>query len=96
MDQANLLDMLAVIDEECRYNEAAALVALLPAQREMFARKARQGAAASRSIRHEMASARSRRRINACIERLLDAEINICRSAAESLDAHPGRQGYGV
>ena len=41
MDRANLLDMLAVMDEERRYNEAAALVAWRPAQRETFARKAR-------------------------------------------------------
>lgn len=98
MDQANLLDMLAVIDQERRYNEAAALVALRPSQRETFARKARQGAAAIRLIRHEMASARnkhSRRRIDACIERLLDAQIDISRTATESLDSRPLRQGYG-
>lgn len=91
MDQANLLDMLAVIDEECRYNQAAALVAFGPAQREMFARRARQGAAVVRRIRHEIANARSRRRINACIERLLDAEITICRTSAEPLDPRQRR-----
>ncbi|HEY9110468.1 MAG TPA: hypothetical protein VIM92_01685 [Rhodanobacteraceae bacterium] len=90
MDRANLLDMLAVMDEERRYNEAAALVAWRPAQRENYARKARQGAAAVCMIRRELASASgkcSRRRIDACIERLLEAQIDVSRTAAESLDS---------
>jgi len=92
MDRANLLDMLAVMDEERRYNEAAALVAWRPAQRETFARKARQGAAAICMIRQELASTRSkrsRRRIDACIERLLETQIDTSRTASESLDSPP-------
>jgi hypothetical protein len=92
MDRANLLDMLAVMDEERRYNEAAALVAWRPAQRETFARKARQGAAAVCMIRRELANAhskRSSRRIDACIERLLETQIDTGRTASESLDAGP-------
>src|SRR5574338_1031594 len=85
MDRANLLDMLAVMDEERRYNEAAALVAWRPAQRETFARKARQGAAAVCMIRRELANARSKRstrRIDACIERLLETQIDTGRTAS--------------
>jgi hypothetical protein len=92
MDRANLLDMLAVMDEERRFNEAAALVAWRPAQRETFARKARQGAAAVCMIRRELASAHSNhstRRIDACIERLLETQIDTGRTASASLDARP-------
>jgi len=92
MDRANLLDMLAVMDEERRYNEAAALVAWRPAQREIFARKARQGASAVCMIRRELAnphSKRANRRIDACIERLLETQIDTGRTASESLDGPP-------
>ena len=88
MDKANLLDMLAVIDEDRRYNEAAALTAWAPSQREVFARKARRGAVAVCVIRRELARAyrsRSRRRIDACIESLLEAQIETGRGASDAL-----------
>lgn len=86
MDRTNLLDMIEVMDEELRYNAAAALIARRSAQREAFNRKARQSAAAIRMIRRELANAqggRSGRRINACIERILETQIDLTRTAAE-------------
>jgi uncharacterized protein RhaS with RHS repeats len=86
MDRTNLLDMIEVMDEELRYNAAAALVARRTAQREVFTRKARQSAAAIRVIRQELANkhgGRSRRRIDACIERILETQIELTRTAME-------------
>jgi hypothetical protein len=95
MDQANLLDMIAVIDEERRYNEAAAVMAQRPTEREAFGHRARQATALVSLIRREMAGgqgSQSRQRINACIERLLDAEIEIGRTDTRTLDARVSRR----
>src|SRR5690349_8429525 len=51
MDKTNLLDMIAVLEEEQRFNEAAALLCSNAAQRRQYATKVRQGAAAIKAIR---------------------------------------------
>lgn len=90
MDDASLLDMLTVLDEERRYNEAAAVMAVHPARREQFARNARADGAAIRSIRQQMAQMhgrRSRHRLDAWIERLLDIQIDTARGVQNQLEA---------
>ena len=96
MDDANLLDMIAVLEEEHRFNEAAALLCTNAAQRNEFARRARAGATAIRTIRHEMARARSghsrprrNRRIDAYIDRLIDTQLETGHTASEKLDTQP-------
>jgi hypothetical protein len=96
MDDANLLDMIAVLEEERRFNEAAALLCTNAVQRGEFARKARAGAHAIRTIRHEMARTRtshSRRRrshrIDDCIDRLIDTQLDTGHAASERLDTQP-------
>jgi hypothetical protein len=82
MDRDNLLDMIEVMDEELRYNAAAALVARRSTQREAFARKARQSATAIRMIRRELAHAHGgSRRIDACIQRILEMQVDLARIA---------------
>lgn len=86
MDRTNLLDMIEVMDEELRYNAAAALVARRSTQREAFSRKARQSASAIRMIRRVLANKHggpSGRRIDACIERILETQVDLTRTAAE-------------
>jgi hypothetical protein len=95
MDDANLLDMIAVLEEERRFNEAAALLCTNAAQRNEFARRARAGATAIRTIRHEMARTRSshsrrrRHRIDACIDRLIDTQLETGHAASERLNTQP-------
>ena len=96
MDDANLLDMIAVLEEERRFNEAAALLCTNAVQRCEFARKARQGAHAVRTIRHELARARgshsrrrSRRHMDAYLDRLIDTQLEIGHAASEKLDTQP-------
>lgn len=95
MDNTNLLDMIAVLEEEQRFNEAAALLCSNAAQRGQYAAKVRQGAAAIRAIRHEMARGgkRSRahtQRIEGYIDQLIDAQLEIGRTPAVTLGAQPG------
>lgn len=88
MDETSLLDMLAVLDEERRYNEAAAVLAVHPARREQFARNARADLAVIRSIRQEMARMnghRSRRHVKAWIDRLLELQIETARGTHNEL-----------
>lgn len=90
MDETSLLDMLDVLDEERRYNEAAAVLAVQPARREQFARNARADLTAIRNIRQEMArmhGRRSRRHVNAWIERLLELQIETARGTHNELAA---------
>ncbi len=96
MDDANLLDMLAVLEEERRFNEAAALLCTNAAQRNEFARRARAGATAIRTIRHEMARARTshsrrrrNRRIDLYIDQLIDTQLEIGHAAVDKLDPQP-------
>lgn len=80
MNQTNLMDMILVIEEERRYYEAASLTASTPAQRERYARRARCEAAALCSVRRDMAKGggrRSARRVDACINRLLEMQIDV-------------------
>jgi hypothetical protein len=96
MDDANLLDMIVVLEEERRFNEAAALLCTNAAQRSEFARRARAGATAIRTIRHEMARTgtnRSRRRrsrrVDTYIDRLIDTQLETGHAASEKLDTQP-------
>jgi hypothetical protein len=96
MDDANLLDMIAVLEEERRFNEAAALLCTNAAQRNEFARRARAGATAIRTIRHEMARTRSghsrrrrSRRIDTYIDRLIDTQLETGHAASERLNTQP-------
>lgn len=95
MDKTNLLDMIAVLEEEQRFNEAAALLCSNAAQRKQYAAKVRQGAAAIRGIRHEMARggkhsrARSQR-IEGYIDQLIEAQLEIGRTPTVTLGAQPG------
>lgn len=86
-----LLDMLTVLDEERRYNKAAARLAPYARQREGFARKAECGNAEVSKIRRKIANRRARlpmtqAQINACIDRLIDVEVETGRSYAATLD----------
>jgi len=94
MDNTNLLDMIAVLEEEQRFNEAAALLCSNAAQRKQYAAKVRQGAAAIKAIRHEMArGGRSRareRRIENYLDQLIDTQLEIGRTPTLTLGAQPG------
>lgn len=95
MDSTNLLDMIAVLEEEQRFNEAAALLCSNAAQRAQYAAKVRQGGAAIRAIRHDMArgGARSRareRRIENYIDQLIDTQLETGRTPSVTLGAQPG------
>jgi hypothetical protein len=95
MDSTNLLDMIGVLEEEQRFNEAAALLCSNAAQRKQYAAKVRQGAAAIKAIRHEMARGgkhtRARtQRIENYIDQLIDTQLEIGRTPSFSLGAQPG------
>jgi hypothetical protein len=94
MDNTNLLDMIAVLEEEQRFNEAAALLCSTAAQRRQYAAKVRQGAAAIKGIRREMArSGHSRaraRRIENYLDQLIDTQLEIGRTPTVTLGAQPG------
>ncbi|HXS72948.1 MAG TPA: hypothetical protein VN725_02810 [Rhodanobacteraceae bacterium] len=93
MDNTNLLDMIAVLEEERRFNQAAALLCSNAAQRRQFAIKAKQGAAAISAMRHEMARSSSRaraRRIDNYIDLLIDTQLETGRTPAVTLGAQPG------
>jgi hypothetical protein len=80
VDKTNLMEMMAVIEEECRSYKSAAMMAPAPALRERYERCARREAAALRAVRREMArglSKASDRCVNACINRLLDTQIDV-------------------
>ncbi|HET7557608.1 MAG TPA: hypothetical protein VFK08_05985 [Rhodanobacteraceae bacterium] len=95
MDNTNLLDMIAVLEEEQRFNEAAALLCSNAAQRAQYAAKVRQGAAAIKAIRHEMArggkhSRAQAQRIENYIDQLIEAQLDIGRTPSFTLGAQPG------
>lgn len=95
MDSTNLLDMIAVLEEEQRFNEAAALLCSNAAQRKQYAAKVRQGAAAIRGIRHEMARGgkctRAReQRIENYMDQLIDTQLETGRTPSFTLGAQPG------
>jgi len=95
MDSTNLLDMIGVLEEEQRFNEAAALLCSNAAQRRQYAAKVRQGAAAIRAIRHEMARGgkhtRARtQRIENYIDQLIDTQLETGRTPSFTLGAQPG------
>jgi len=92
MDNTTLLDMIAVLEEERRFNEAAALLCSNAAQRKQYAAKVRQGSAAIRAIRHDMAGGKRVRaeRIENYIDQLIDTQLETGRNPSFILGAQPG------
>lgn len=80
MNQSDLMDVIELIESECRSYKSASMMASAPAQRGHYAQCARREALVLRQVRHEMATARrslAPRRINACINQLLDAQMDV-------------------
>lgn len=95
MDDNNLLDMIEVLEEEQRFNEAASILCSNAEQRRQYVAKVRHGAAAIRAIRHGMARGgkRSRarsERIEGYLDQLIDAQLAIGRTPKVILGAQPG------
>ncbi|MBS0431085.1 MAG: hypothetical protein JSS21_01565 [Proteobacteria bacterium] len=88
--------MIAVIDEERRFNQAAALLSPRSAEKVRYEWKARRAAAVLATIRHALAGHGKgsrlpvdRRQFDAYIDTLIETELDTCRDASSGLNA-PG------
>lgn len=97
MDNTNLLDMIAVIEQERSFNEAAALLCTQPGQKRLYETKARQAGSTISAIRHEMARSQAgkqrkrtkARQLDAYIDLLIETEVDTGRSARSILEMRP-------
>ena len=93
MDDNSLLDMIEVLEEEQRFNEAASILCSNAERRRQYVAKVRHGAAAIRAIRRGMAHVGKRvraQRIEGYLDQLIDAQLQIGRTPKVILGAQPG------
>ena len=95
-DRGTLLDMIDVIEQERRFNQAAALLALHHGERDRHEQKARQGALAIAEIRRKLARHERRAhlpvsqdQLDAYLDSLISIELDVVRDASNSLGAAP-------